>query len=132
VRDTVNRFKQVAMKQGKLKGSPSPGESSTSSVENLFGLQLQDLTSELSDALGYLRGRGVLITAVEPDSPADNAGIKRGMVLYRVNKSTVSSVREVNDALQSAESGATMEFTVGIIRARGENHELATLTLKAR
>src|ERR1051326_6330367 len=132
VSHTVNRFKQVAMKQGELKGSPSPGESSTSSVENLFGLQLQDLTSELSDALGYLRGRGVLITAVEPDSPADNAGIKRGMVLYRVNKSTVSSVREVNDALQSAESGATMEFTVGIIRARGENHELAPLTLKAR
>jgi hypothetical protein len=25
-----------------------------------------------------------------------------------------------------------VEFTIGIIRARGENHELATLTLKAR
>ena len=95
-------------------------------------MQLQDLSSELSDALGYLRGRGVLITAVEPDSPADDAGIKRGMVLYRVNKSTVSSVREVDEVLQAAESGANVEFTIGMIRARGENHELATLTLKAR
>jgi len=98
----------------------------------LFGLQLQNLSSELSDALGYLRGRGVLITAVEPDSPADDAGIKRGMVLYRVNKSIVSSVREVEDVLRAAESGANMEFTIGIIRARGENHELATVTLQAR
>jgi S1-C subfamily serine protease len=98
----------------------------------MFGMQLQDLTSELSDALGYLRGRGVLITAVEPDSPAEDAGIKRGMVVYRVNNSTVSSVRQVNDALKAAESGANVEFTIGIIHARGENHELATLTLKAR
>jgi serine protease Do len=132
VRDSVNRFKQVAMKQGKLKGSPAPAEPSSGRLEKLFGMQLQDLSSELSDALGYLRGRGVLITAVEPDSPADDGGIKRGMVLYRVNKSTVSSVREVDEALRAAESGANVEFTIGIIRSRGENHELATLTLKAR
>jgi len=132
VRDSVNRFKQVAMKQGKSKGSPAPDEPGSARVEKLFGIQLQNLSSELSDALGYLRGRGVLISAVEPDSPADDAGIKRGMVLYRVNKSTVSSVREVEDVLRAAESGANMEFTIGIIRARGENHELATVTLKAR
>jgi S1-C subfamily serine protease len=95
-------------------------------------MQLQELSSELSDAFGYLRGRGVLVTAVEPDSPADNAGIKPRMVLYRVNKSTVSSVREIDEVLRAAESGANVEFTIGIIRARGENHELATLTLKAR
>src|SRR5215468_7707263 len=132
VRDSVNRFKQVAMKQGKLKGTPALAEPSTGRAEKLFGLQLQDLTSELSDALGYLRGRGVLITAVEPDSPADNAGIKRGLVLYRVNKSTVSSVREVDEVLQAAERGADVEFTVGVLRARGENHQLLTLTLTAR
>jgi serine protease Do len=132
VRDSVNRFKQVAVKEGKLKDSPASPEVSNPRVEKLFGMQLQDLNSELSDALGYLRGRGVLITAVEPDSPADEAGIKRGMVLYRVNKSTVSSVKQVDEVLQAAESGANVEFTIGVIRARGENHELATLTLKAR
>jgi serine protease Do len=133
VRDSVNRFKQApAMKQGKLKGSPAAAEPSSARVEKLFGMQLQELTSELSDALNYLRGRGVLITAVEPDSPADDAGVKRGMVLYRVDKSTVSSVRQVDEVLRAAESGANVEFTIGIIRARGENHELATLTLKAR
>src|SRR5882757_6897710 len=103
VRDSVNRFKQVAMKQGTLKGSPAPAELSSARVEKLFGMQLQELSSELSDALGYLRGRGVLVTAVEPDSPADNAGIKRVMVLYRVDKSTVSSVRQVDEVLRAAE-----------------------------
>ena len=129
VRDSVNHFKQ---KQSKITTQPAPAESSGSRVEKLFGLQLQDLSQDLSDALGYLRGRGVLITAVEPDSPADDAGIKRGMVLYRVGQSTVSSVKQVDEALRAAETGADVEFTVGIIRARGEKHELATLTLKAR
>src|SRR5438874_6362413 len=132
VRDSVNHFKQVAMKQGKLKNSPAPAEPSEARAEKLFGMQLQDLNQELSDALGYLRGRGVLITAVEPDSPADQAGIKRGMVIYRINKSDVSSVPQVEEALRTAASGADAEFTIGIIHARGENHELATLTLTAR
>jgi len=132
VRDTVNRFKQVAVKQGKLKDSSAPAESGSPRTEKLFGIQLQNLSPELSEALGYLQGRGVLITAVEPDSPADAAGIKRGMVLYRVNKSTAVSVKQVDEALRGVQSGATVEFTIGIVRARGENHELAAVTLKAR
>jgi serine protease Do len=132
VRDSVNRFKQLAMKQAKVNSSPTPAEPSSARVEKLFGMQIQDLSSELSDALGYLRGRGVLITAVEPDSPAADAGIKRGMVLYGINKSTVFSVRQVEQALRAAKSGADVDFTIGIIRARGENHDLATLSLKAR
>jgi serine protease Do len=132
VRDSVSRFKQVAMKQGKLKSPAGLAESSGSRVEKLFGMQLQDLTQELSDALGYLRGRGVLITAVEQDSPAGDAGIKRGMVIYRVNTSMVSSAKQIDDVLRAAASDANVEFTVGIIRAHGENHELATVTLTAR
>ena len=69
---------------------------------------------------------------MEPDSPADEAGIKRGMVIYRINKSNVSSVPQVEEGLRTAASGADVEFTIGIIHARGENHELATLTLTAR
>jgi hypothetical protein len=38
VRDSVNRFKQVAMKQGKLKSSPAPAEPSSARVEKLFGI----------------------------------------------------------------------------------------------
>ncbi|HEY4272625.1 MAG TPA: trypsin-like peptidase domain-containing protein [Candidatus Udaeobacter sp.] len=132
VRDSVSRFKQVAVKQGKLTSPPAPDVSSGARVEKLFGMQLQNLTQELSEALGYLRDHGVLITAVEPDSPADDAGIRRGMVIYRINKSMVSSVKQVEEALQAAESGAKVEFTVGIIRARGENHQLNTVMLTAR
>src|SRR5438094_4104882 len=95
VRNSVNRFKKIALKEGKLKNQAVAADSSISRVEKFFGIQLQDLSQELSDVLGYLRGRGVLITAVEPDSPADDAGIERGMVIYRVNRTEVASIRQV-------------------------------------
>jgi len=132
VRNSVNRFKKIALKEGKLKNQAVAADSSISRVEKFFGIQLQDLSQELSDVLGYLRGRGVLITAVEPDSPADDAGIERGMVIYRVNRTEVASIRQVEELLQSAESGANAEFTVGVIRAGGQNRQVATVSLTAR
>jgi S1-C subfamily serine protease len=103
-----------------------------SHAERLFGLQLQDLNRELSDALGYLGGRGVLITAVEPDSPADEAGLERGLVIYRAGKSETNSVKQIEEVLRGVQSGTKVEFTVGIIRPRGQNQQLAALSMTAR
>jgi serine protease Do len=133
VRESVDRFKKVAQKQAKPKSQPaSAADTSTSSSEKLFGLQLQDLNQELSDALGYLRGRGVLITAVEPESPADEAGLERGLVIYRAGNSETNSVKQIEDLLRGVQSGTKVNFTVGIIHPRGQNQQLATLSMTAR
>jgi serine protease Do len=133
VRESVDRFKKVAQKQPKAKSQPaSAADTSTSSAEKLFGLQLQDLNQELSDALGYLRGRGVLITAVEPESPADDAGLERGLVIYRAGSSETNSVKQIEDLLRGVQSGTKINFTVGIIHPRGQNQQLGTLSMTAR
>src|SRR5262249_1435757 len=133
VRESVNRFKKVAQKQFKPKNQPSSKpDAGVSNAEKLFGLQLQDLNQELSEALGYLRGRGVLITAVEPHSPADNAGLERGLVIYRAGNSETNSVKQIEELLQGVESGTKLDFTVGVIRLRGQNHQLAALSMTAR
>ncbi len=133
VRDSVNQFKKIALKQSKPKNlRESAPNTSESSAQKLFGLQLQDLNQELSDALGYLRGRGVLITAVEPDSPAEEAGLTRGLVIYRAGKSETNSVKQIEELLRDVQSGTQLEFTVGVIRPRGQNQQLATLSMTAR
>jgi len=132
VRDSVNRFKKMAQKGAGSKNEAASVETSTSNVEKLFGMQLQNLSEELSDALGYARGRGVLITAVEPGSPAGEAGIERGMVVYRVGKSDVTSLQQAERLLASVQSGSNVNFTIGIIRAGGNNRELAALNMTAR
>src|SRR5436305_4343214 len=132
VRESVNQFKKIAQKQTATKSPVITSETFGSRTEKLFGMQLQDLNQELSDALGYARGRGVLISAVEPDSPADDAGIERGLVVYRIGKTQASSLKQIEELLRNVESGANVEFIVGVIRTEGESRELASATLTAR
>jgi serine protease Do len=133
VRDSVNRFKKVAQKPANPKNQPaSAANTSVSNAEKLFGLQLQDLNQELTDALGYLRGRGVLITAVEPGSPADAAGLERGLVIYRAGNFETNSVKQIEELFRGVQSGTNLEFLVGVVRARGQNRQLATLSMTAR
>ena len=98
----------------------------------MFGMQLQDLNEELTDALGYEPGHGALISAVEPNSPADQAGIERGLVIYRVGKHDVNSVNDVENVLGRASSGTSVDFTVGVVRAGGAGRRVETVTLAAR
>ena len=132
VRDSVKNFKAFAEKHPGGKNQPATDETSTSSAERMFGMQLQDLNEELTDALGYEPGRGVLISAIEPNSPADQAGIERGLVIYRVGKHEVSSVKDIENLLGRASSGTSVDFTVGVVRAGGAGRRLETVTLAAR
>ena len=131
VRDSVKNFKAFAEKHPGGKNQPAADETSTSSAERMFGMQLQDLNEELTDALGYEPGHGVLISAVEPNSPADQAGIERGLVVYRVGKHDVNSVKDIENLLGRASSGTSVDFTVGVVRAGGAGKRLETVTLAA-
>jgi len=131
VRDSVWRFKRIAQKQPAPKQQAS-SEASTSNAERLFGMQVQDLSRELSDALGYAHSRGVLITAVEPGSPADEAGVERGLVIYRVGQEDVNSVKQIENLLGRMQSGTSVNFAIGVIHAAGQVRQVATLTMAAR
>jgi len=131
VRKSVAEFLKVAQTRPPPK-TRAESEEKGSRAERLFGMQLQDLTSDLTDALGYVPGKGVLVSAVEPDGPADEAGIRRGLVIYRVGRYNVTSVKQVEGLLARAESGASIDFTVGIIRASGQGQQLETVPLTAR
>src|SRR5213080_162942 len=131
VRDSVKNFKAFAEKHPGGKNQPAADETSTSSAERMFGMQLQDLNEELTDALGYEPGHGVLISGIEPNSPADQAGIERGLVIYRVGKHDVNSVKDIENLLGRASSGTSVDFTVGVVRAGGAGKRLETVTLAA-
>lgn len=131
VRNSVKQFKAFAERHPSGKTSP-PVAQETNYAERLFGMQLQDLTQELTDVLGYQPGRGVLISGVEPNSPADESGIERGLVIYRVGKHDVNSVRDIENLLGRAMSGTSVDFTIGVVRASGRGQRVATITLAAR
>jgi serine protease Do len=132
VRQSVDEFQKVAQKQPTSPNNNSDTDTGISRAERLFGLQLQDLTNSLADALGYARGHGVLISAVEPDSPADEAGLERGLVIYRIGKYDVNSVKDVERLLARADTGSSVDFAVGVISRNGAGRRVEVVNLEAR
>ncbi|MBA16202.1 MAG: protease [Sphingomonas sp.] len=55
-----------------------------------LGVQMQDLTDDLADALGVPKGKGTLIARVEPDQAAAKAGLKAGDLILKVNGKDVT------------------------------------------
>ena len=131
VRESVEQFQKVAAGQPAPR-TPAGPASASGNAERLFGMQLQDLTTELTDALGLSPGRGVLISSVEPGSPAEAAGIERGLVIYRVGRHDVRSVTQVEKLLARANAGTSVDLTVGLMRPGNQNPRLARVTLTAR
>src|SRR5947208_9901666 len=130
VREAVKEFKAGADKQP-TQPRVSSNQPAATNADRLFGMQLQDLTTDLTDAFGLVRGRGVLVSAVESGSPAAEIGIQRGLVIYRVGRHDVNGVKSIENLLARVQSGTTVDFTVGLARTDGAR-QLQTVALTAR
>ena len=71
-----------------------------------LGVAIQDLNPQIARQLGLPASvTGVVVTQVQPDSPAADAGIKRGDVVQEVNRQPVKSASDFRNAVsQSAKS----------------------------
>jgi membrane-associated protease RseP (regulator of RpoE activity) len=95
------------------------------SERGFLGVSTQALSDQLADYFEAPRDRGVLVTRVERDSPADRAGIEAGDVILSVEDDPISSPGELRRAIRDRRPEATVE--IGILR-RGERRAVrATL-----
>src|SRR5205809_3085878 len=131
VREVVKGFKAVAQKQPSAEPRSTSNQPAAANADRLFGMQLQDVTTELTDALGLVPRRGVLVSAVEPGSPAAEIGIERGLVIYRVGRHDVNSVKSIESLLARVQSGMTVDFTACRARSDG-TRQIQTVPLTAR
>ena len=108
-----SKRKSLKVKVGTLEEpllANAPGESSGSSV---FGLSAQDLTPEIAQQLGVEEGTGVVITDVQPGSPAARADLRRGDVILEVDRHAVEDVRDLRAKLDSADERVLMLISRG-------------------
>jgi serine protease Do len=71
----------------------------------LYGLEVQDLTSQLGEYFEAPNGKGVLIMEVKKGSAADKAGFRAGDVITKVDKRSVADVEDFRDELSDREEG---------------------------
>jgi serine protease Do len=63
-------------------------------------------------AVGLPERDGILVRAVESESPADRAGIERGDLIVAAGGQAVERIDTLYEVLDSASPGGELDFTV--------------------
>lgn len=75
----------------------------------LAGMSVMDLTRDIAKQLGLSKNdKGVVIVRVDPDSAADEAGLKKGDLIQEVNKKRVRDLNDFNKILPAVRDGDTV------------------------
>jgi membrane-associated protease RseP (regulator of RpoE activity) len=77
-----------------------------------FGVALLDLTPELRTHFGVPEDSGVMVSKVEPGSPAEKAGVKVGDILTRLDGQAVKSSWAVTAKARGLEEGQQIAWEV--------------------
>lgn len=59
-----------------------------------LGMGVQDITERLARAFDVGQRQGVLVTSVDPDSPADRAGLQAGDIITRLNGDRITNRKQ--------------------------------------
>jgi serine protease Do len=93
---------QLTVSVGELKdeevvaSAPEKGE---------LGMTVQRLTPQIAESLGLEKTEGVVVSAVDPGSAADEAGIRRGDVILEVDRKTIRTIDEYKKAVAGIRKG---------------------------
>jgi serine protease Do len=115
----LDRQVKVGEMEEKVEVAKSPSHKS-------LGITVQNLTPEIAKGLGLKKDTGVVVTRVEPGSPAADAGIQTGDVVQEVNR---KPVKNVEDFVQKVEKTKGQDNILLLIQ-RGQNNLFAAVTPK--
>ena len=77
-----------------------------------LGVQIQDLTQEFSDSLGYDSTDGAFVASVEPNSPAALSNIQAGDIIIEFNEQKISSFKDLPKVVAETPIGSQVVVKV--------------------
>jgi serine protease Do len=91
-------------------------------ARGFIGVALQQVDSDLAQALGLEKTEGVLIAEVTKDSPAEKAGLKQGDVILKYDGHDAKSVGSFRNAVALMKPGSQIKLS--LIRRDKQNEDL--------
>ncbi|MEJ2760566.1 MAG: PDZ domain-containing protein, partial [Gammaproteobacteria bacterium] len=76
------------------------------------GIEVQNLSPSLAEAFGIKQQSGAVVNSVEPDSPAEKAGLKSGDVITAINGKSIKRAWDVRNQVGLMSVGATATFDI--------------------
>ena len=112
VKATIVRDKKqmpITIKVGELKEQKVVA---SGPKEGKLGVTVQNLTPQLAESLGLDRATGVVVTSVQPQSAASEAGLRRGDVILEVNRTQIKNADGFQKAVNEAKPGSNLLFLI--------------------
>jgi serine protease Do len=81
-------------------------------VRGYLGIHIQEVTPELARAFGLKQGGGVLVGDVAPNTPAANAGLKKGDVILQLNGETVDAPNQLQVQIAQFAPGTNVKLQI--------------------
>ncbi len=72
-----------------------------------LGVELQDVTPDVAESLGFARPEGTLIVKLHPKSPLQAAGLQRGDVIVAIDDKAIEGSQEFGFRVGTAQIGET-------------------------
>jgi hypothetical protein len=77
-----------------------------------LGVQIQDLSEQLSDYFKVKDGNGVLVSEVVKDSPAEKAGLKAGDIITKVDSEDIENAGDLTATIRGYEPETKVSISV--------------------
>ena len=77
-----------------------------------IGITVQDMDEKLASYLEAAGKKGVIVKSVEPQSPAEKAGLKESDIIFSIGNKKVNSVDDYQSVAKSLAAGDTMQASV--------------------
>ena len=81
-------------------------------TEPWLGIEYQELSADIAEHFGSPVDKGIFISDVVQDSPAQAAGLKQGDIVTKIGKQSVYSLVEATSAIESLKSGEEVVFHI--------------------
>ena len=103
-------------------------ESGTKIQRPWSGADLQDVTADIAESLGFARPEGALVAGLHPESPLRTAGLKQGDVILALDGHPIENAKEFNYRVATSKIGqeSIIEYQRG-----GKAHEASVKLVAA-
>lgn len=108
----LNEFSNSELKKSGQSQGDDESDAEPQNQSGKLGLNLQPVTPQIAKQLGLESdSEGLVVTEVDPNGPAAEAGIDRGDLILEMNRKPVNSLADVKSAL-SSETGKSILLLV--------------------
>ena len=116
----VVRDKRPLILKVKIGERPDDFEQLTEAPEEAWrGMEVSEITADYARRYNIKEQQAVVVTHVEPDSPADEAGLVPGDVILAINRKRIRNLEDYKSAIKKVKGDALIRTERGFVILKG-------------